>query len=170
LPTSRRVAKAREPDSAQAAYTRGLRLLAIRARGREELRLDLERRGFGAAAVRAAVERLEAERWLDDRAAARAVVRARAQKYGRARIARELSARGFSEEVARDALGEDVAREAEALARAFRRLWKSAARLPVPDRRRRVRAALSRRGFAPEAISAMIRGSHEVDGGSGEIS
>jgi SOS response regulatory protein OraA/RecX len=165
----RRVAKTREPDSAQAAYTRGLRLLGIRARGREELRADLERRGFATAAARSALDRLEAERWLDDLSAARAVVRARGQKYGRARIARELCARGFSEEIAGSVLGEDAGREAEALARVFRRLWRSAAGLPLPRRRQRVHAALSRRGFAPEAISAMIRGSHEVDGGSGEI-
>ena len=133
------------------------------------MRADLERRGFTAAAARSAVGRLEAERWLDDLAAARAVVRARGQKYGRARIARELSARGFSDEVAGSALGDGAEREAEALARAFRRLWRSAAGLPLPRRRQRVRAALSRRGFAPDAISAMIRGSHEVDGGSGEI-
>ena len=141
----------------------------MRSRGREELRRDLERRGFTAAAAAAALGRLEAERWLDEMAAARALVRSKAARYGRARIARELSARGFSAEDAQRALAEDFGREEATLVRVFRRLWRSAAHLPPRERRRRVYAGLLRRGFAPEAISAMIRGSHEVDGGSGEI-
>lgn len=165
----RRMRKTLEPTSAQAAYARGLKLLEIRARGREELRRNLEQRGFAAEAARGAVERLEAERWLDDLAAARALVRARASRYGRLRIARELSVRGFSEETARRVLGEESTGEAGALGQVFRRLWKSSASLPTAERRRRVYAALVRRGFAAESISAMIRDSHEVDGGSGEI-
>ena len=165
----RRTRKTTEPGSVPSAYARGLKLLEIRSRGREELRRSLEERGFTAEAARAAVERLEAERWLDDFAAARAVVRARASRYGAARIARELSARGFSEETVRNALAEQSGSEAEALGRVFRRLWKSSANLPAVERRRRVYAGLRRRGFAPQSISAMIRGSHEVDGGSGEI-
>jgi regulatory protein len=165
----RRIRKTLEPGSAEAAYARGVKLLEIRARGREELRRSLEQRGFSAQAARAAVERLEAERWLDDLAAARALVRARASRYGRLRIARELSVRGFSEETARRVLAEESTAEAGALGRAFRRLWTSSASLPAAQRQRRVYAALARRGFAAESISAMIRDSHEVDGGSGEI-
>ena len=152
-----------------AAYARGLRLLALRSRGRAELERDLERRGFAAAAARSAVDRLEAERWLDDLAAARALVRARAPRYGRQRIARELAARGFSEETAERALGEAREKEGASLSRMAARLWKSAANLPPPERRRRVRAARLRRGFRADAISAMIRNSHEIDGSSGEV-
>jgi SOS response regulatory protein OraA/RecX len=151
----RRISRAKEPDSADAAYTRGLRLLAIRSRGREELRRDLAGRGFSAEAASRAVERLVEQGWLREEEAARALVRARGGRYGRRRIAREL----------------DAGVESAALARAYRRLWKSAVKLPPPERRRRVRRALVARGFAPEAISAMIRGSHgrDVEGDSGEV-
>jgi regulatory protein len=144
-------------------------LLGVRSRGREELRRELERRGFSAASAERALDRLEAEGWLQDLAAARSLARARGARYGRLRIARELVARGFAKETVERPLAEETGREGEALASAFRRLWKSSAGLPAPRRRQRVRAALLRRGFPPEAISAMIRSSHEVDGSSGEI-
>ncbi|MGH9369836.1 MAG: regulatory protein RecX [Thermoanaerobaculia bacterium] len=145
-------------------------MLGIRSRGREELRRDLERRGFAPSAARRALDRLEAEGWLQDLAAARALVRAMGARYGRRRIARELAARGFSEETSSGALKElEGGREEETLARAFRRLWKSAAGLPLSRRRQRVWRSLLQRGFTPEAISEIIGGSDEIDGSSGEI-
>ncbi len=142
----------------------------MRSRGNEELRRDLERRGFTSSSTRGALARLEAEGWLDDRAAARSLVRARGARYGRRRIARELSARGFSEETADRALEElEDGLENGTLARAFARFWKAAAGLPPRERQQRVRRSLLQRGFAPDAISAMIRDSHEIDGSSGEI-
>jgi len=169
----RRIARAKEPDSEDAAYTRGLRLLSIRSRGREELRRELARRGFGGEAVERAVVRLVEQGWLREEDAARALVRARRGRYGRRRIARELEARGFGGEEASRALEElGGGEEDAALTRAYRRLWKAAGKLPPPERRSRVRRALLARGFAPEAISAMIRGSHgrDVEGDSGEVS
>jgi len=166
---SRRPTKTREPESLRAAYARGLRLLTARARGRVELRRDLERRGFSAGTARAAVSRLEAEGWLGDAEAAKGVVRARSGRYGGRRIARELAARGFSPETARAALDDRPAgREDEALAHAFARLWKASSGATV-ERRRKVRRALLSRGFAPAKISEIMRGSHEVHGSPGEI-
>ncbi len=168
--TSRRIVRAREPGSAEAAYARALRLLGVRSRGRVELLRELERRGFVAAAAQEALDRLESQGWLQDLEAARAVVRARATRYGRVRIGRELAARGFSRETASRALDElDGGRESEALAAAAKRLWKQTAGLPRRERDARVRRALIARGFAADAISAMISDSHEVDGSSGEV-
>ncbi len=115
------------------------------------------------------MDRLEGEGWLQDLAAARSLARAKGARYGRLRIARELSARGFSKETVERVLSEEAGREEEALGVAYRRLWKSSSELPATRRRQRVRAALLRRGFAPEAISEIIGGSYEVDGSSGEI-
>jgi SOS response regulatory protein OraA/RecX len=140
-----------------------------------DLGRSLERRGFERLAIAGALGRLEREGWLDDLAAARSVVRARGARYGKARIARELAALGFSKETAAAALGGDDGpgeREQRALRRAFEGAWKrsrSSARRdePLAARKRRVRAALMRRGFASDAISAMMRGSsddrHEED-------
>ena len=113
----------------------------------------------------AALERLAAEGLLDDLAAARSTIRLRGARHGRARIARELHARGFAKETVASALeSEDASRrEDEALRKAFERLWKARAHLAPPLRRRRVFDALTRRGFPPEKISDIIRNGHAVD-------
>jgi regulatory protein len=130
----------------------------VRARGREELVRSLGQKGFTAAAAREAVERLEREGWLDDLAAARSVVRSREDRYGRDRIEQELSARGFSEETAAQALSEiGPEREERALSRLFAKLHRSTAGFPPEVRRRRVWSALSRRGFPAAAISAKMK-------------
>jgi regulatory protein len=144
--------------------------LTARARGSAEIAATLQMRGFRKGAIREAVERLTRERWLDDLAAARAAVRGRSRRYGRRRIERELEARGFSKETIAAALSDvDAAGEESTLTSAFRKLWKASARLPLAKRRRTVWAALVRRGFAQDRISAMMKGSDEVDGSSGEI-
>jgi regulatory protein len=146
-------------SSAAAARNRALRLLAVRSRGREELARSLERKGFSAAASREALERLEREGWLDDLAAARSVVRSRGGRYGRARIERELLARGFSEETAAQALSEiDPDAEDETLSRLFARLQLSGAGLTPEARRRKTWSSLTRRGFPAAAISAKMTG------------
>ena len=135
----------------------------MRPRGRAELVRALVDRGFGREAASRAAVRLEEEGWLDDLAAARSAARTRGARYGRARVERDLSARGFDRETIAAALAaERSEREGPALARAFARLWARHGGLPLPERRQKVRAALSRRGFAAADISAMIRSSHEV--------
>jgi regulatory protein len=136
-----------------------------------ELSRALEQRGFSARAIREGLERLEREGWLNDLAAARSVIRMRAGRYGRARIERELLGRGFSEEIAAEALSEiDPDGEERALSRLFARLQRSGAGLSPDARRRRTWSALTRRGFAAAAISAKMRssGSPEVSREDGE--
>ena len=97
-------------------------------------------------------------------AAARSVVRVKAARYGRARLEGDLRARGFGRETIAAALDAELPeREGPALARAFERCWAQHRKLALPERKRKVRLALSRRGFAPGAISAIMRSSHEVD-------
>jgi regulatory protein len=150
-------------DDAGSAYTRALRLLTVRSRGREELRRALIERGFAAAAASQALDRLESQGWLDDLGAARALVRSRSQRYGRVRIARELAARGFSKEIIESALSQAGSREEKALAGAFAKLWTASSGLPAEKRRRKVWTALLRRGFEAGAISAMIKSSGSND-------
>jgi regulatory protein len=125
-----------------------------------ELSRALEQRGFSGSAIREGLERLEREGWLNDLAAARSVVRMRGGRYGRARIERELLVRGFSEEIAAEALVEiDADGEERTLSRLFARLQRSGAGLSPDARRRRTWSALTRRGFAAAAISAKMRSS-----------
>ena len=111
------------------------------------------------------MERLAAEGWIDDLAAARSAVRTRGTRYGRARLSRELEARGFSSDTISEAFAGEGAddREEIALHRAFERLWRARPGLPAPVRRRRVFDALTRRGFSVEKISEIIRSRYEVD-------
>jgi SOS response regulatory protein OraA/RecX len=140
-----------------------LRLLTARSRGREELRRALRERGFDRATAAEALDRLEAQGWLDDLSAAKALVRARAGRYGRSRIARELSARGFSEETVERAVAEAGKQEEAALAAAFRKIRDASSGLAAQKRRRRIWSALTRRGFEPGAISAMMKGCESDD-------
>jgi regulatory protein len=136
----------------------------VRPRGRAELCRGLEERGFAREAASKAADRLQAEGWLDELAAARSVVRVKAARYGRARVERDLQARGFSRETIAAAIAAELPeREGGALARAFERLWARHGKRALPERRRKVREALRLRGFAADDISAMIRSSHEVD-------
>ncbi len=143
-----------------------MRLLAARPRGTRELQKGLTERGFSERAVAGALERLSAAGLLDDVAAARSAVRLRGARYGRARVERELKARGLGPETIAAAFEAEgaTAREDEALRRAFERLWKARANLSPPLRRRRVFDALTRRGFPADRISEIIRSWYEVDG------
>lgn len=124
----------------------------------------LGERGFAKEAASKAADRLHADGWLDDLAAARSVVRVKAARYGRARVERDLQARGYGRETIAAAIAAELPeREGAALTRAFERLWARHGKRPLPERRRKVREALRLRGFAAADISAMIRSSHEVD-------
>jgi SOS response regulatory protein OraA/RecX len=92
-------------------------------------------------------------------------VRARGSRYGRARVERELRARGFEREAIDDAFAAEggTEREDEALRKAFERLWRERGDLAPRLRRRRVFDALTRRGFSAERISDIIRKGHEID-------
>jgi SOS response regulatory protein OraA/RecX len=135
-----------------------------------ELSRALEARGFARSAVTGALDKLTREGWLDELAAARAAVRSRARRYGRGRIERELSVRGFSREtIAQVLLERGAAEESETLAGVFHRLERAHARLPLEKRRQKIRSALFRRGFAADDVSEIMKGSDEVERGSGEI-
>jgi SOS response regulatory protein OraA/RecX len=136
----------------------------VRPRGRAEFLRALAQRGFGREAASQAADRLEGDGWLDDLAAARSVVRVKAVRYGRTRLERELRARGFGPATIAQALAAELPESGRgALARVFERFWARHGKLPLAERRRKARAALSRRGFAAADISAIIRDSHEVD-------
>lgn len=101
---------------------------------------------------------------MDDAGAARSLVRSKAGRYGRRRLERELSARGFGADVISAALSDlDSEGEESALARAFERLWRQTRGLDREKRRSRVWNALVRRGFRATAISDIMKNSDEVD-------
>ena len=104
---------AREPESAQIAYTEAVKRLARQPQSRAALRQRLLRLGYVEAAVDAALDRAEGDGYLNDREYAASLVRRRTKGRGHALIAQELRAKGIDESAAGPALA-TVDAEAEA--------------------------------------------------------
>jgi len=95
-------------------YLAALRILGYRFNSEAELRRKLQRKKFEKAVIDGTIARLRDEKWLDDERFAGAFVRTRAQKrVGAKRILRELHAAGVPEDVAADAVKENVDAERE---------------------------------------------------------
>jgi regulatory protein len=136
-----------------------LRLLSIRGRAAAELARALSRRGHEPGEIHGVLAELERGGWLDERAAAESFVSARMGRMGRSRMRRELSARGFSEEVIEAAVGAVGEREERnAFERAFRRLAGPGGVPADPRGRKRIFDALVRRGFPRAMILARFEG------------
>jgi len=168
----RRAARARRrgnaappSDDPRKAVQHGLRLLSRSARSEHDLRERLEAR-FTTEAATAALQRLRALGYVDDRAWAAAYVeRPRSLLCSARLLRRELRARGISHEIAEAATGgHDDDRAALAAARiALRRLARGGGSDAKADykRSRRLVAALARRGFDPgtiERVRSRLRG------------
>lgn len=86
-------------DDPETVRAKALELLARREHSRLELRQKLLQRGFSTERIEPALDRLMAERLLDEGRYAELYACARADKgYGPLRIARELRERGVPEE------------------------------------------------------------------------
>lgn len=136
------------------AWNYVLRLLALRPRAREELRLRLLRRGFSQEVVGRVLARAEEAAVVNDQLFARLYAQDRllSRPCPRRRVAWELRARGveeaLAEEAARAALPELSEEELARRALASRRgLWES---LPRQAALGRAYSFLLRRGFPPE--------------------
>lgn len=99
-------AATRDPDSAEAAYAEAVKRLARQPQSRAALGEKLARAGFAEEAVRAALDRAQADGYLNDREYAAALVRRRAPNRGHALIAQELRARGVDDSAAEPALAQ----------------------------------------------------------------
>ncbi|MDQ6709905.1 MAG: recombination regulator RecX [Candidatus Dormibacteraeota bacterium] len=100
------------PDSPDAAYVAAIKKLARQPQSRAALGQKLERQGYAADAVSTALDRAQAEGYLDDGEYAQSVVRRRSASRGYGLIAQELRAKGVEDEAAGPAL-ETVDREAQ---------------------------------------------------------
>ncbi|HEY6706938.1 MAG TPA: regulatory protein RecX, partial [Actinomycetota bacterium] len=146
--------------SSDAAHAAALRLLTTRARTRAELRQRLEGRGFEAAAVAEALDRLERVGLVDDAALAELVAEGRAERgLDAPAIAAELRGRGVDPAVAEQAAHTAVPPDARAdrcreVAEA--RLTQLAG-LPAPTQLRRLATYLARRGYPPDLAETVAR-------------
>jgi regulatory protein len=144
------------------AYDDAVRALARRPLARSEVERRLRQRGHEAAAIDAALVKLESSGVIDDAALARQYIDTRAVSRGRGRdrTVAELIARGVDRETAesawRDAVGDGAIDDGTQLARAVTR------RLGPPSRRvdrarlARVYNALLSEGFERGAVEAAL--------------
>lgn len=157
-------------EAAQAKAT-ALNLLARRPRAEKELATALRQRGYGPAAIQAAVDRMRELGYLDDADFARRWVanRASVSPRGGRLMELELRQKGVAQDVAREAIDEadldDLAAARDVAETRMRRY----ADLDPPTRRRRLSAFLARRGFSPDVIRTIDRdlrlGPEDADAG-----
>lgn len=136
------------------ARMRALLLLGARERGSAELRDRLALEGYARDVAAEVVAGLEASGLVDDARFAAALARTMTSVsgYGRARIARQLSAKGVPQDVAESALDECCPADAEA--ERLRELAEKLAPRCGGDRLRLARRLVSR-GFRPsDAVDA----------------
>ena len=148
------------------AYTTALRLLSRRELTSAELRTRLLDRDFPEPDVDRVVERLTADRTLNDRRAAVAIARTHAlvKARGRLRIERELHARGVDPDTARDALDEVFGElsEPELLERALRKRLRSG-RIKDQTQFRRLYSYLVRLGYPTDKVVGLLKKHMKAD-------
>ena len=147
----------------RSTYDRALDLLALRARSVSELRQKLIRKGEPADAVDEAIERLKAQKFLDDEQFARQFARSKVVGAGasRRRIAMELGRKGIERSLA-DAAIDDLAESegldvSAAIHKVAEKKWRSLAKLDPETATRRLYAFLARRGFNPDEIRSAMQ-------------
>lgn len=147
----------------RSTYDRALDLLTLRARSVSELRKKLIQKGEPAEAVDEAIERLKAQKFLDDEQYARQFARSKVVGAGasRRRIAMELGRKGIDRSMA-DAAIDDL-QESEgidvsaAIHKVAEKKWRSLSKLDGETATRRLYAFLARRGFNPDEIRSAMQ-------------
>ena len=146
----------------------GLRLLGRREHSRAELSAKLAARGFEAADVERALDRLQAMGALDESRFAEQFINMRLrQGYGPARIRSELSQRGvdagaFDVQLAAAEEANDDAHWAARAEETRRRRFGAGVPNEYAERARQARF-LERRGFSAAHIARVLRGAVDPD-------
>lgn len=150
-------------DEGLRAYNNALRLLGYRPRSRLEIERHLRQKGFESEAIGAALTRLEANRYIDDEAFARAWLnhRERLRPRGARGLSHELRQKGVAREIIDEVLTE-LDEEASAWAAVEGKLarWRS---LDDAAFRKKVTGFLGRRGFGYDAIRKVCQKALEPD-------
>ena len=138
---------------------RALRLLARREHSRAELAGKLRTYASPQEDLEALLEDLSRRRLLSDERYAESRAHALSRKYGAARIAHELRAKGLDKELAEQASGAARATEVDRAREVWRRKFRVAPRTRE-ERAKQIRF-LQSRGFSFDAIRAVVGGPGE---------
>ena len=143
-------------------YEAAVRYLAGRPHTVTEIHRHLRSKRFDEAVIDQAIDRLRAQRYVDDEAFARWWVeqRERFKPRGDRALKSELLGKGVSRDVVDVVLGErapdaDVEQAKRALSRPLTR-W---ATLPPAERKRKIHTYLAARGFSYSTIEEVMRAS-----------
>ena len=141
------------------AYDAAVRFLGPRPRSVTEIRRHLRTKRFDDAAIDKAVDKLRAQRYIDDEAFARYWIeqRDRFRPRGSRAIGSELLEKGVSREAIELAMGErepdsDVKRARQVIKRPITR-WLS---MDENERKRKIHQFLAQRGFSYDVIEEVI--------------
>ncbi|MBI2764695.1 MAG: regulatory protein RecX [Chloroflexi bacterium] len=152
-----RTATSKQPQAD--AYDVAVRYLGQRPRSVAEIRRQLRSKRFDDAAIDVAIEKLRAQRYIDDEAFARYWVeqRDRFRPKGQRAIASELMQKGVSREAIDLVLGgrtddDEVKRARESIRRPITR-WLM---LNDLERKRKIHQYLAQRGFSYDVIEEVI--------------
>ena len=135
---------------------RALRLLARREHSRAELARKLRTYASPAEELETLLEDLSRRKLLSDERYAESRAHALSRKYGAARIAHELRAKGLGKELAEQASEAARATEVERAREIWRRKFRVAPR--TREERARQMRFLQSRGFSFDAIRAVVGG------------
>ena len=140
-------------------YEAAVQFLGNRPRSVSEIRRHLRGKRYDDEAIDGAIDKLRAQRYVDDLDFAKYWVdqRSRFRPKGDRALVSELTSKGVARETIDAALGEMPAesesdRARRAIARQLRR-WES---LEVPERKRKIHAFLAARGFGYDVIDEVI--------------
>ncbi len=138
---------------------RALRLLARREHSRAELARKLRTYASPEEELETLLEDLSRRKFLSDERYAESRAHALSRKYGAARIAHELRAKGLGKELAEQASGVARATEVERAREVWRRKFRAAPR--TREERAKQMRFLQSRGFSFDAIRAVVVGPGE---------
>jgi regulatory protein len=133
-------------------YVAALRILGYRFNSELELRRKLQRKKFEKPIIDATIARLRDEKWLDDERFAGAFARTRARKrIAGKRIVLELRAAGINDDVAAQAVRENIDPEKE------REHLRALIRRRPEWERNKLTAYLLKQGYDAALIRELIR-------------
>ncbi len=138
---------------------RALRLLARREHSRAELAKKLQVHSRPGDDLEALLDDLSRRKLLSDERYAESRAHALSRKFGAARIAHELRARGLDKDLADKASKTARATELERAREVWRRKFRSAPK--TREERARQMRFLQSRGFSFDAIRVVVKGADE---------
>ena len=153
--------RARSVNPRVSAYVEGLRMLGRRELSEAQIRQRLARKGHETEAVNAAVERLRAERALDDARVAEAIAHTETavRRHGRLRVKRKIEQAGIAPGIARVALDAayNTIDDEDLLKAALDRRLRGREVITDEAEFRRLFRYLVGQGFEPERVIALLK-------------